>query len=408
MFTTTTITTFTEAMLCVIAFIVALAVYPVVLAFAKKHNIVDNPNARKLQRVPVPVMGGIAVSVGILVPVLIFNIAMNDRVMWVGGIAMFVMLIIGAIDDIGDIPATLRFILEVALVYGVIVIANISIDNLHGLWNVGAIPANAALPLSIIAGVGIINSVNLIDGVDGYSSGYGIMSCILFSIMAYHVGDVAMGRVAIISAGALLPFFLHNVFGYKSKMFIGDSGTLMMGALMTMFVFSVLSGHGEFCKLEEKGVGLVPFTLAVMAIPVFDTLRVMSVRIYRGVSPFHPDKTHLHHLFIDMGFSHIGTTFTILSVNFFVVLVWFLSWKLGASIDTQLYIVLAFCLFTTFFFYHFMRIQQRHGPKDEDGYPTGNKLWRFFCAMGDLSHLERRGFWGFMRRLMDGEFLRKR
>lgn len=397
-FTSTT----AEVLLCLIAFVASLVAYPVVLAIAKEHKIVDNPNARKLQREPVPVMGGVAVFAGILVAVLAFNIQMNSQIMWVGGIAMVIMLVIGLIDDIWDLSATQRFIMELVLMYGVIVFAHIGIGSLHGLWGVGELPLTISLPLSLISGVGIINSVNLIDGVDGYSSGFCTMACLLFASFAYYVGDILLGRMAIICAGALLPFFLHNVFGAKSKMFIGDSGTLMLGTLLAMFVFLVLSRDSRYCVLEHDGMGLVPFTLAVMSIPVFDTLRVMFVRIYRGRSPFHPDKTHLHHLFIDLGFSHIGTTVFILSINFFIVVVWFIAWKLGASIDAQLYIVVGMSILTTFGFYHFMRLQYNRGPLDENGRHLGNRLWRFFCVMGDLSHFERRGIWGFMRKLMDG------
>ena len=408
MIATTTTTTTTELLIWLIACAASFLAYPFVLRFATNHHIVDNPNIRKLQRVPVPVMGGAVVFVGMLIPVILFNIRLNDPIMWMGCISMIVMLVVGLVDDITDLSAVQRFIIEVVLIYGIYMIADIGIDSLHGLWNYWTIPANISLPLSVVAGVGIINSINLIDGVDGYSSGYCIMSSILFAVIAYYAGDVVMGRLGVICAGALFPFFLHNVFGLKSKMFIGDSGTLMLGMLMVMFVFSVLSRNSECCKLEPTGIGLVPFTLAVMSIPIFDTLRVMSVRIYRGVSPFHPDKTHLHHLFIDMGFSHIGATFSILSMNFLTVLVWFISWKRGATVDVQLYIVVGFSLLTTFFFYHFMRLQSRRGPKDENGEPMGTWLWRCFHKLGNFSHMERKGFWRFMRDLMDGTFWSKR
>lgn len=396
--------TTTGFFLCLLAFIVTTLVYPFVLSYAQKNGIVDNPNARKLQRVPVPVMGGVAVFVGILISVLVSNIQINDLTIWVGFVCMVIMLVIGAIDDIRDIPATLRFIIETALVYGMIVVADIGIDSLHGLWNVGEIPTSISLPLSIIAGVGVINATNLIDGVDGYASGYGIMSCSLYAVLAFYVGDMVIGRLALIFVGSLVPFFLHNVFGRKSKMFIGDSGTLMMGTVMTLFVFSILSKNSDCCVLEQKGLGLVPFTVAVMSIPVFDTLRVMGARVVRGTSPFHPDKTHLHHLFIEMGFSHIGTTLSILLLDFLIVAIWFILWLLGASIDVQFYIVVGLSMFVTFGFYRFMKIQQNRGPKDEDGYPMGTKIWRFFCILGDKSHIERNGMWAFMRKLMDWDW----
>lgn len=385
-----------------LSLIVSLVVYPFVLRIAIKHNIVDNPNARKLQRVPVPVMGGFVVFSGIIVALLVSNTQLNDTSTWVGLTAMTTMLVIGAWDDIMDVSATLRFILEMALVYGMVVLADIGIDSFHGLWGIGAIPDSVSLPLSVIVGVGVINATNLIDGVDGYSSGFGILSCALFAALFYEGGNVVMGRLALICVGALIPFFLHNVFGNKSKMFIGDSGSLMMGAVLSLFVFSFLSKDGSCAVLEDKKMGMLPFSIAVLSIPVFDTLRVMCVRIIRGKSPFHPDKTHLHHLFIEMGFSHLGTTFFILSINVFIVAAWFVSWKLGASVDVQFYVVVALSFLATFGFYKLMKVQQNKGDADEDGYPTGGRLWKWMCNLGEKTHIERNGFWQFMRNLVDG------
>ena len=152
-------------------------------------------------------------------------------------------------------------------------------------------------------------------------------------------------------------------------------------------------------------MGLAALCIAVFSIPVFDTLRVMLMRILRGKSPFRPDKTHLHHLFIDMGFSHLGAALSILLVNFLVVVLWFVSWKLGASIDVQTYVSIGLGILTTFVFYKFMKIQQNGGPKDEEGYPQGTKLWHLMCRLGDWTHKENKRSWKFLERLMDGPLL---
>ena len=389
------------ALLPTLAFLVSLAVYPLVLRFAKNHGIVDNPNARKLQRVPVPVMGGIAVFIGIAVSLIVGNIFFTNLPLWVGLIAMTVMMLIGAWDDMKDVPPVLRFLIELFVVWAMMYATKTGIDDFHGLWGLEEIDTLLSLPLTIVAGVGIINAINLVDGVDGYSSGYGMMASVLFAILFFSVGDYEGGCLGLIVAGALLPFFLHNVFGYKSKMFIGDSGTLMLGTALACFVFATLSKESSCCCLEEKGFGLIAFTLAVLAIPVFDTLRVMSVRIIRGSSPFQPDKTHLHHLFIEMGYSHIGAAISIISMNFCIVAIWFLSWKLGASIDVQTYIVVALGIISTFVFYKFMRTQQNGGELDEEGYPTGTRIWKIMCRRGEKTHIERTGFWKTMRKIMD-------
>lgn len=208
--------------------------------------------------------------------------------------------------------------------------------------------------------------------------------------------------MALVVAASLLPFFFHNVFGIKSKMYIGDGGTMMLGVLMVVFVFFMLSTNSKCGLLENSNVGLLAFSLSVMCIPIFDTLRVMTLRIFRGYSPFKSDRTHLHHLFIEMGFSHLGAAMSILLINMSVVLIWFIVWKIGLSINVQTYIVVILGLAVTFGFYKLMKIQQFGGRLDENGKPQGTSLWHFFCKLGDKSHIEKGSIWGFIQKFVDG------
>lgn len=398
--------------IAIIVFIVALLtsaiVFPVALRFARKHDIVDNPNARKLQRVPVPVFGGIVVFLGVLAGWLVLMLFMKSEVLSWGLVAMTIMMAIGMWDDMRDLSATLRFVIEFALVGAFIAVTGVYIDDFHGLWGIHELTPWLAIPLSLVVGVGIINAVNLIDGVDGYSSGYGILACVCVAIAFWQVWNPVMVCLTVIVIGAIIPFFLHNVFGARSKMFIGDGGTLMLGTLMAVMIFCSLSSKFGLEALEDKGMSLIAFTIAVACIPVFDTLRVMTMRILRGNSPFKPDKTHLHHLFIDMGFSHLGAALSILLINASVVLIWLLSWKLGASIDVQTYIVVALGFAVTFGFYKYMKSQQNGGPVDEEGYPQGSKVWHIALKVGDFTHREDKRFWRTMRDLMDGPLLGER
>lgn len=398
--------------IAIIVFIVALLtsamVFPMALRFARKHDIVDNPNARKLQRVPVPVFGGIVVYLGVLAGWLVLMLFMKSEVLSWGLVAMTIMMAIGMWDDMRDLSATLRFVIEFALVGAFIAVTGVYIDDFHGLWGIHELTPWLAIPLSLVVGVGIINAVNLIDGVDGYSSGYGILACVCVAIAFWQVWNPVMVCLTVIVIGAIIPFFLHNVFGARSKMFIGDGGTLMLGTLMAVMIFCSLSSKFGLEALEDKGMSLIAFTIAVACIPVFDTLRVMTMRILRGNSPFKPDKTHLHHLFIDMGFSHLGAALSILLINASVVLIWLLSWKLGASIDVQTYIVVALGFAVTFGFYKYMKNQQNGGPVDEEGYPQGSKVWHIALKVGDYTHREDKRFWRTMRDLMDGPLLGER
>ena len=375
----------------VIAFVSTWFIYVRVLNFAIKYGIVDNPDARKLQRVPVPVLGGVTVFIGILMVTILGIFFLDLKMLTISVIAMLVMLVVGTIDDVKNLSPAARFIFEIGIVLYVIYLGDIKIGDFYGLWGFRSIPDYLVVPLTVFASVGIMNAINLIDGVDGYSSGFGAMACTIFAIMFYALGNQTMMMFAVAADGALIPFFLYNVFGRKSKMFIGDGGTLLLGTIMALFVMSILTTNPSSYMLMLQGVGLVPFTLAVLAVPVFDTLRVMTARIISGLPPFRPDKLHLHHLFIEMGFSHVGTAVCLIFTDLLVVVAWFVSYKCGASINMQLYIVLAFALLTTFGFYTFVRMQQRHN----------SAIYRWLLRVGEASHVERKGFWDLMRRMMD-------
>ena len=374
-----------------LAFLGTLWIHPKVLKIAILKNIVDNPDARKLQRNPVPVMGGVAVFFGIVIGLCSSKAIFDSANTFMLISAMMIMLYIGTMDDIIDLSPSSRFLVEIAVIAWLMYASKSSMNCFWGLWGIDTIPTIASYALTIFAAVGIMNAINLIDGVNGLSSGFCFMSSVLFAIFFYTSGNNVMTTLAISAAGAIVPFFLHNVFGQSSKMFIGDGGTLVIGTMMAMFVMNILGENSGHAALEAKGMGLIPFTLAVLSIPVFDTLRVMTTRILHKKSPFHPDKTHLHHMFIDLGFSHIGTTVSILSLNFLIVVAWFVSYKLGASIDAQLYIVVALSILATFVLYLYA---QRLIAKE-------SKRLNCFKRIAKALHIEKKGIWRTLQRIMD-------
>lgn len=381
------------------AFVVTLAVYPYVLDFAKRHNIVDNPNARKLQRVPVPVMGGTTVFIGILVSLTAsYCIAPDARLLPVMSL-LSVMYVIGVWDDVRDVSPSLRFLVELLVVWFMIITLGVEIDDLHGLWGIHGIPETVSVPLSLIAGVGVMNAVNLIDGVDGYCSTYGVMACAAFSVVFYRAGDMSMFSLALVGIGALVPFFFHNVFGRTSKMFLGDGGSLMLGTLLTLFMFSALSSSSACAVCESGGLSLPALALAILAVPVFDTLKVMVYRVAKGRSPFHPDKTHLHHLFIDMDYSHLGTSGIIVFSNVLIVVLLLLVWKAGGGADLQLYTVILVSVLYIWGFYFFMEREHRKNGG------SGSPLFQSLSRGGGGGNITSTPAWRFIRRIVDSRLL---
>lgn len=379
----------------IIPFFIALFlvgwIHPRLVKIALLKNIVDNPDARKLQRTPVPVLGGVAVFFGAVIAIGSMSAVVDCSRLPVVIMAMMAMLYTGTMDDILNLSPALRFLIEIITVLLLIFVGGYCINDFHGLWGVGQFSAWYAVPLTVFAAVGIINAINLMDGVNGLSSGYCVMACIIFGSLFFLAGDGAMTILATVSVGALIPFFLHNVFGKTSKMFIGDGGTLVMGTVMSVFVISMLQAGSPVTAYVGPGVGMVPFTLAVLSVPVFDTLRVMSTRMLKGSSPFRPDKTHLHHMFIDLGCSHVATTLAILGLNMSVVLCWWVLEAAGFSIAVQLYAVVAMGLLVTFGLYHFM---QWHIRRD-------TRFMGVIRRLGYKTHISRTGIFFWLQQVMD-------
>ena len=224
---------------------------------------------------------------------------------------MVVMLYIGTMDDIVGLSPKSRLFIEVLTILGLIFASGGCLDSFHGLWGIQKFSWWLAVPLTVFAGVGIINVVNMVDGVNGLSSSLCILSCVLYGAVFMRAGDVSNAVMAFSTAAALFPFMIHNVFGQRSRMFIGDAGTMVMGLLMVWFTVSMVRSDSPVAYYHDTdNVSLIAFAVAVLCVPVFDTIRVMCMRILRKKSPSHADKTHLHHVFVNVGVSHFITTFT--------------------------------------------------------------------------------------------------
>lgn len=369
-------------------------VYRKVHRIAQMKNVVDNPDARKLQKQPVPVLGGMSVFFGIIVALVFCQVFFGSSSLFSFLGIMAIMLFVGTTDDIISLSPSLRLVIEIIVILLFIYGTGWSVNDLHGLWGFHAISSYVAIPLTVVACVGIINAVNMIDGVDGLMAGYGIVVSAFFGYFFYSAGDVDMAAMATISAGALIPFLMYNVVGQKSKMYLGDGGSLMIGAMMALFVVTILKNNSLCLQRVGPDFGLIPFSLAVLSIPVFDTVRVMFMRIANRRSPFSPDRTHLHHMFIDLGFSHLGTSLSVIFLDLLVVLAWWVSYKSGTSVNVQLVVVIVAGLLATLGLYVSVALLRKR-----DG-----KLYHLLLSLGKITHMEETGIWKKCSCMLDKRF----
>ena len=299
----------------IISFLIGLCFMPVVLEIAKQHKFVVKPNKRTSHKGAVPNIGGINILASFFFVLLFFSydFVLTSRFQVIG---ILIIVLIGFIDDLIDMKSSWKFIGEMVSAFFLIVLADVRLTNLHGFLGIHEIPDMVSYFLSFFVFIGIINALNLIDGVDGLASGLSILYCLFFGTYFVLAGYPGLASSAFVMVGSLTVFFIYNVFGSKRKIFMGDCGSLLLGYMMTFYIF-------RFC--EYNATHLVPdyllmkaapaVAICVLSVPLFDTIRVICTRIKKGVSPFHPDKNHIHHLLLKIGLRHRQVTAVLLSVT---------------------------------------------------------------------------------------------
>ncbi len=278
-----------------VAFLVALITTPVVKNFAVKLGAIDVPkDNRRMHKVPIPRMGGMAIFLGFFLSVLIFvEPTPQIKSMLTGAV---IIVVLGVLDDIYALPAMPKLIVQivaalVAVLGGnqIVVLSNPNIFSANPYWELGIL----SIPFSVLWIVAITNAVNLIDGLDGLACGVSTISSLTMLVIALAVSE---GEVAVLMgalAGACIGFLPYNM--NPAKIFMGDTGSTFLG-----FILAVVSIQGLF-KFAAIISFAVPFL--ILGLPIFDTCFAFIRRIAHGQSPMHADRSHVHHRLIDMGLS---------------------------------------------------------------------------------------------------------
>ena len=379
-------------------------IYRKVLKVAKIRRLTDNPNERKLQKSPVPVLGGLAVFFGMICGLLLAGslfVQCTDIKSLVGGrlfvstifdlfpvmMACSILLFIGMVDDLIGLSPLFRLIVECLAILLMCLCSGLCVDNMYGLFGVESFSWWIGIPLTVFAGVGIINAYNMVDGVDGLSTGLCITTAPVLMAIFMKRQDWADASLLACFTASLFPFLLHNVFGKKSRMFIGDAGTMVMGALFTWCLIQCLSSRGMMSNLSETDPDVVMclpvMMFSVASVPVLDTLRVMAVRKMQGKSVFQGDRNHLHHKFVDAGISPAVTSCSEILLNALVILAWYVSYKSGLWQMGQLVVTLSVAVVLVWGTYFFLDRRENYNSY------ILNLMRRFSV----LSHIERRKTW---------------
>ena len=298
-----------------ISFFLGLIGMPVVVRIAKAKGFVVRPNKRMSHTGEVPNVGGLNICFSFMLTYLLFEFNQMSQSQFFL-IGLFAIMAVGFIDDVLILTPIAKILGETLAGIALIGFADIRLTHLHGIFGIEQIGIIPSYLLSLFVLLAIINAINLIDGVDGLASGLGMLYCIFFAIYFHLAGEISWSILGICMVGALAVFFIYNVFGNREKIFMGDSGSLLLGYLLTAFVFHFCEINAYHEVPEVLHMSAAPaVAICVLTVPIFDTIRVSLTRIKQHRSPFEPDKNHIHHLLLRTGLNHIQTTCVLLSVS---------------------------------------------------------------------------------------------
>lgn len=301
---------------------------PSIVAIAKLKNLCAVPNTRTAHNTIIPNLGGIAIFIAFTLSTVIFagDYFHFELKYIIAG--LIIVFFVGIKDDILVIAPMKKLAGQIFAAGIIAVLADIRINNLYGLFQIHQLPYIISIGLTVFVYIVIINGFNLIDGIDGLASGIGIVTTTVFGIWFWIVGNKGYTILSFSFVGTLMAFFYFNVYDKKNKIFLGDTGSLLLG-----FIVSVLACRFLEYELLAKGTAHIDsaptVVFGILIIPLFDSLRVFILRLLGGKSPFKADRQHLHHYLLRIGCNHKQATATLISVNIFFIALSFLLSGIG-------------------------------------------------------------------------------
>src|SRR4030095_12283327 len=341
----------------VMAFVLTLIFIPPVIFMVKRFKLFDRPNARKEHLVPTPTFGGISIFAGMMVALLFWFKFSNHPSTITFFLSMVLLFGVGIMDDLKDLAARYKLVIEAGLA-SLLAVSGIRITSFGGLFGITELHIVAQYIITVVTIVGISNAFNLIDGIDGLAGGLGFMSLVTLGIFLTISKDLNYAMIAFALAGALLGFLYFNF--NPARIFMGDTGSLLLGFVVAVLCVQLMKVNALYTAPVVPNIYV--FTLGIVMLPVFDTLRDFGTRIWKGHSPFSADKTHIHHLITNKGFTH-GFAARIICVfhGFILILVyWLKDWKP----ELQLIVLLCCMLSLIYMFNHIGGLKKYFKPTE--------------------------------------------
>lgn len=309
----------------VFAYIISIRIYPTIIYLSHTKDLMDEPCERSMHQGKTPTLGGIGLfltfAIGMVLTGVFAPLPPQDviNVLALVGATML-LLFLGVKDDLVLVSPRKKFMGQLVATALVVMASDVRILSMEDIFGFGELPYWFSVIFTIFVFLLIVNAFNLIDGIDGLAGGLAILSATVYGLFFFVNGQQYLALASFILIGALIGFLQHNL-SKREKLFMGDSGSLFTGFLLAYLTVAFLNKSANATTLAYP-IGNAPIlAITVLSYPMMDTLRVFTIRIREGRSPFSADKNHIHHRFLSLGFSHKKASVSIVLLNMAVIVI---------------------------------------------------------------------------------------
>ncbi len=324
------------------ALTITLIAIPKIIRISYKKQLMDIPGERSSHTQKVPSLGGVAMFFGIVVSTSIFATDLGVNYSFFLS-AITILFFIGLMDDLLVVAPDKKLYGQIISTILIIFGSGIMINSLSGLFGIYELPYFVGVAITLFIFIALINAYNLIDGIDGLAPSIGIFICLCFVYIFYRIYDYAIGILAISTMATLIGFVRYNL-SNRYRIFMGDTGSMVIGFILTFMAIRFLYVSNE---TNSRILTAPVLLLFIFVVPIVDTSTVFITRILQGKHPLKPDKSHLHHQLLSIGYSHVKTSIILVIINVIFVLIGYNLRKLEINQLFLIFIALSFSFVLT-------------------------------------------------------------
>jgi UDP-GlcNAc:undecaprenyl-phosphate GlcNAc-1-phosphate transferase len=340
-----------------IAMIVSMSTYPAIFNISEAKHLMDEPGERSSHSKMTPTLGGVGLYISLVVVITLIGGLLDTKVLMLILGSLTILFFLGLKDDLLILSPKKKLFGQIVAAMVLIVFTDTRILGLSGLFGVTIMPYWISVGFTLFVYILIINAYNLIDGVDGLAGSLALVASAAFAFIAVKIKDITMATTAVATIGALLPFLRLNLSKNK-KIFMGDTGSMLVGFLVAFYSVRFI-GTTQVTPTSLFFDSAPVMVLSIVFFPLLDTFRIFVIRLFiLKKSPFSPDKNHLHHRYLNLGFSHIQTTSYIVILNVLLITFSFTIRHMDIYSQFMLLIVVGILLYSSLFIYNWLSVNK--------------------------------------------------